>query len=228
MKIAILASSKGSVFRYALEILQKCGSKTDFFMISDRVCDAEKIATDYSLPLQRIEAKDNKTFSKLCREHISKLGGTDAVMTFVWRLVTEELFNHYPCINIHPALLPAFKGFHAVEQAFDTNVKFFGSTLHMVDADMDHGQVIAQTQMPCLPGMTLAQMTEAAFIQDVYLMLLVVDLLEHEVLKVFPPSVCEVKQGLFYTDRCNPLLLNDRYLEEIKKLQASRNITVIK
>ena len=47
-------------------------------------------------------------------------------------------------INIHPSLLPAFRGAHAIEQAFEYGVKVFGVTIHYVDAELDGGRIIAQ------------------------------------------------------------------------------------
>ena len=47
-------------------------------------------------------------------------------------------------INIHPSLLPAFRGAHAIEQAFDYGVKVYGVTIHYVDATLDGGRIIAQ------------------------------------------------------------------------------------
>lgn len=194
MKIAVLVSSTGSIFRYALQILRACGSHIDFFIISDRACGAEQIAETFSLPLLRIEETNNTRFSVKCKAYLDRIGGVDAVITFIWRLVTEELLNAYPCVNIHPALLPAFRGFGAIEKAHDMKVRFFGSTLHMVDEQADHGAVIAQIQMPLPDKITLPEMREIAFIQDVYLMLLLMDLLEKKKSEYIPAHPMKLRR----------------------------------
>ena len=227
MTVAVLVSSNGAIFRYALRILRECGSAVDFIMISDRECNAEKIAGDFSLPLIRICPKNNQDFSAKCKEYLDGIGEISAVMTFVWRLVTKELINAYPCVNIHPALLPAFRGFHAIEQAFDARVKFFGSTLHMADEEMDHGEIIAQIQAPTIMGSSLAEMTETVFIQDIYLFLLFIDLLEREQLKVYPKAKCKLFGSTQFTDRCNPSIENEKYLRAIQKLQIEKGLKVI-
>lgn len=62
------------------------------------------------------------------------------------RIVGETLLKAYEgkIINIHPSLLPAFKGAHAVEQAVEYGVKVYGITIHYVNSDLDGGRIIAQ------------------------------------------------------------------------------------
>ena len=62
------------------------------------------------------------------------------------RIVGDVLLGRYGgrIINIHPSLLPAFKGAHAVEQAFEYGVKVFGVSIHYVDQTLDGGRIIAQ------------------------------------------------------------------------------------
>jgi phosphoribosylglycinamide formyltransferase-1 len=62
------------------------------------------------------------------------------------RLVTRVLLNAFPqrIMNIHPGLLPAFKGLHAQRQAAEYGVKIAGATVHFVDEHVDHGPIIVQ------------------------------------------------------------------------------------
>ena len=62
------------------------------------------------------------------------------------RIVSEVLLRAYEgrILNIHPSLLPAFKGARAVEQALEYGVKVFGVTVHYVSAELDSGKIIAQ------------------------------------------------------------------------------------
>lgn len=66
------------------------------------------------------------------------------------RLIGPVLLERYGgrIINIHPSLLPAFKGAHAVEDAVAYGVKVYGITIHWVDATLDGGRIIAQESFP--------------------------------------------------------------------------------
>lgn len=66
------------------------------------------------------------------------------------RIIGDELLGAYGgrIINIHPSLLPAFRGAHAIEQALEYGVKVFGVTIHYVDGELDGGRIIAQRAFP--------------------------------------------------------------------------------
>ncbi len=66
------------------------------------------------------------------------------------RIIGDELLGAYggQIINIHPSLLPAFRGAHAIEQALEYGVKVFGVTIHYVDSELDGGRIIAQRAFP--------------------------------------------------------------------------------
>src|SRR5271165_3797451 len=68
------------------------------------------------------------------------------------RLLSPWFVQQFPnrILNIHPALLPAFPGLEAQKQAFDWGVKVSGCTVHFVDADLDHGAILAQKVVPVL------------------------------------------------------------------------------
>jgi phosphoribosylglycinamide formyltransferase-1 len=92
-------------------------------------------------------------------------------------------------INVHPALLPAFPGLHAVEQALEYGVKVFGVTVHFVDEGVDTGPVILQRAVE-IPG--------AASLEDVMERLRPI---EHELL---PEAVRLIAAGAVRVDPSNP------------------------
>ena len=72
------------------------------------------------------------------------------------RLVGKDLLNAYPgrIINIHPSLLPKYRGLDAIGQAIAAGEEVMGVTVHYVDGGMDTGEIIAQSSFPVEKGMT--------------------------------------------------------------------------
>lgn len=81
---------------------------------------------------------------------LSPLGIDLICLAGYMRIVGPELLGAYEgrIINIHPSLLPSFKGAHAIRDAFDFGVKVFGVTIHHVDATLDGGKIISQAAVP--------------------------------------------------------------------------------
>ena len=79
--------------------------------------------------------------------HLVAMAGFD-------RIVTNALLSRFPfrVLNIHPALLPAFRGADAQAQAVRYGVTISGATVHIVDADVDHGPIVVQAAVPIVPG----------------------------------------------------------------------------
>ncbi len=80
-------------------------------------------------------------------------GAEGLVLAGFMRILGPSAIDAFPdaIINIHPALLPAFPGAHAVEQALAAGVRYTGVTVHFVDEQVDHGPIIAQEPVPVLP-----------------------------------------------------------------------------
>ena len=64
-------------------------------------------------------------------------------------------------INVHPSLLPKYKGLHAVEQAMDAGEEFTGCTVHYVNEELDGGEIILQKEVPILPHDNIKSLTKA-------------------------------------------------------------------
>lgn len=78
------------------------------------------------------------------------------------RIATSTLLEAFPdrIVNIHPSLLPSFRGLHAVEQAFAAGVRITGCTVHVVRAVVDDGPIIAQAAVPVFADDSLESLTE--------------------------------------------------------------------
>ena len=91
------------------------------------------------------EAADAKIASAL-----KEAGCEYVIMAGYMRMVRKPLLDAYPgrIVNLHPALLPSFKGAHAIQDAFDYGVKVTGVTVHFADDKYDCGPIIAQRALP--------------------------------------------------------------------------------
>ena len=79
------------------------------------------------------------------------------VMAGYMKLLGVEVLSAFPdhVINLHPALLPAFRGAHAIEEAFAAGVPVTGVTVHIANERFDDGPILAQVEVPVLPDDTL-------------------------------------------------------------------------
>jgi folate-dependent phosphoribosylglycinamide formyltransferase PurN len=69
----------------------------------------------------------------------------------------------FPCpiINVHPSLLPKYKGLHAVEQAMESGDDITGCTVHYVNEELDGGEIIMQGEVPIMPDDDVESLTKA-------------------------------------------------------------------
>lgn len=84
------------------------------------------------------------------------------------RLLSPEFVRAFPnrVVNIHPSLLPAFKGLDAQKQALEAGVKVTGCTVHFVDEELDHGPIIAQREVAVVPGDTVETLSARILEQE--------------------------------------------------------------
>jgi formyltetrahydrofolate-dependent phosphoribosylglycinamide formyltransferase len=89
-------------------------------------------------------------------EVIKKARADWIVLAGYMRILSASFVSTFPgrIVNIHPALLPAFPGAHAIRDALEAYADFTGVTIHIVDELVDHGTIIAQEEVPILPGDT--------------------------------------------------------------------------
>jgi phosphoribosylglycinamide formyltransferase-1 len=95
-------------------------------------------------------------------------GASCVVLAGFMRLVTPVLLSAFPerVVNIHPALLPAFPGVHAQAQALAYGVRVSGCTVHLVDAGMDSGPVLAQVAVPVLEDDTEESLRDRILVEE--------------------------------------------------------------
>ncbi len=95
-----------------------------------------------------------RDFDRAVADELEQAAVELVVMAGFDRVVTGELLGRFAgrVINIHPALLPAFRGANAQSQAAAYGVTIAGATVHFVDEDVDHGPILLQAAVPVVPG----------------------------------------------------------------------------
>ena len=155
IKIGILASGNGSNFEYIIKSIRKkqLNAEISLLIVNNPNCLAIKKAIKYNIPYVLINHRDCNTRLEHDKLIISKLEefSVELVVMAGWmRIVGEDLINTFDnrLINIHPSLLPSFKGVDAIQQAIDNNVTITGCTVHYVQKEVDSGAIIIQAAVP--------------------------------------------------------------------------------
>jgi len=157
MQVGVLASGSGTILGAMLERRIPVA-----VVIADRKCGALDIASDAGVAAELLERTDfGKSFDRAAytdqvvaalQEHGVDLVAIAGFGTILAPAFVEAFGNH--ALNTHPALLPNFKGWHAVRDALDAGVDVTGCTVHLVTEDVDAGPIVAQREVPVLPGDT--------------------------------------------------------------------------
>ncbi|MFR9649559.1 MAG: phosphoribosylglycinamide formyltransferase [Rikenellaceae bacterium] len=150
-RIAIFASGTGSNFE---ALASACADGRVKAEVAVMVCDRPGAAVIAKAERLGIEALVLSPKSFACKadyeqdilERLSELRVEVVVLAGYMRIIDETLLKAYPdrILNVHPSLLPAFKGAHAIEQALAYGVKWFGVTIHLVNEELDSGAILNQ------------------------------------------------------------------------------------
>ena len=157
IKIAVLASGNGSNFEYIIKSIQnrQLNAEISVLIVNNPNCLAIKKAKKYNIKYVVLNHRDCKSRIEHDNLIINKLEhyNVEIVVMAGWmRIVGENLINKFKnrLINIHPSLLPSFKGIDAIQQAIDSKVKITGCTVHYVQKEVDSGSVIIQAAVPLM------------------------------------------------------------------------------
>jgi phosphoribosylglycinamide formyltransferase-1 len=161
--IAVLASGTGSI----LEALLADGLPIAV-VVTDRPCRAETVARDAGLPVELVARArfgpgfDRDGYTTAVVRALSHHGVGLIVMAGYGTVLGGAIHDAYPgrILNTHPSLLPAFKGWRAVEEALEAGADETGCTVHVATPDVDEGPVLAQERVRILPGDTPAVLHE--------------------------------------------------------------------
>ncbi len=167
MNIAVFASGRGTNFAAVIRAVKKGKIKANLaLLVSDNpkagaVAKAKRAGIKVAL-VKREDFASKQEFENKIIEHLENEKIDLIVLAGFMRILGPELVQKYTgrILNIHPALLPSFKGATSIKDALLYGVKVTGVTVHFVDEAMDHGPIILQEAVKIEEGDTLEALEE--------------------------------------------------------------------
>jgi phosphoribosylglycinamide formyltransferase-1 len=207
--LVVLASGRGSNLRAILEATEagSCAAVV-VGVVSDRAkVAALELASVRSIPTRVVplhKGDDREQWNETLAREVAMFEPDLVVLAGFMRVLGPPLLERFPgrIINVHPALLPSFAGHSGPQDALDAGVRISGCTVHVVDAGVDTGPIIAQTAVPVLGDDTAESLHARIQVQ------------EHRLL---PKVIHQIAEG---TIKLNPLRVSTLVSD------ASRSLTV--
>ena len=151
-----MCSGNGTNFE---NIVRTCKEDEVVLMIHNRKkCGAAKRAEKLGIPHVNIKSAEEEQIIKLFQAW-----RVDLIVLAGWmRIISSQFIQAFPnkIINLHPSLLPKYKGLHAIEQALNSGDDITGCTVHYVTEELDSGEIILQSEVPILPDDTIQSLTK--------------------------------------------------------------------
>jgi len=170
VRLAVLVSGNGTNLQAVIDHIEthEINGRIACVVSNRRDAFALKRAERHGIPtvIHEIGAYTNRReYDAALVEILRNHGVGLVILAGFMRILTDVMIDAFPhaIMNIHPALLPAFPGLHAQQQALDYGVRFTGCTVHFVDCGTDTGPIIQQAVVPVLEDDT--EETLAARIQ---------------------------------------------------------------
>lgn len=156
-RLVILISGRGSNMRSILEAAKSGSLDIDISAVISNRPDAAGLAfaADEGIDTSVIDHKEfdsREQFDEALAAKIDAYQPDFVILAGFMRILTEGFVNHFAgrLINIHPSLLPKFKGLHTHQRAIDAGETEHGASVHFVTAELDDGPVILQAKVPVL------------------------------------------------------------------------------
>ena len=157
MRLGVMCSGNGTNFENIVTN-PLCNKHEVVLMIHNtKKCGAIARAAKWGIPHCRVAHKDEDQMIKLFEAYRVDL----IILAGYMRVLKNPSAFHCPIINVHPSLLPKYKGLHAVEQAMKSGDSVTGCTVHYVNEELDGGEIIMQGEVPIMPDDDVQSLTKA-------------------------------------------------------------------
>jgi phosphoribosylglycinamide formyltransferase 1 len=173
MRLGVMASGAGSNFGAIAQAIadRQLHAQIQTVIYNNPGAGVAVRADEFGIPHQLLDHRQFASREALDAAIVAALQAADVdwvIMAGWMRIVTPVLINAFPdrLLNIHPSLLPSFRGIRAVEQALAAGVKVTGCTVHLVVPEVDAGAIIMQAAVPVLPDDTAASLQQRIHAQE--------------------------------------------------------------
>lgn len=161
LKVGVLISGRGSNLAALIDAAKAADYPAEIACVVSNKAEAPglAIATAAGIPTAVVSHRDHpdrETFDRAVSAELERHNVELVVLAGFMRIFSPWFPTRWAdrLINIHPSLLPAFKGIHVQRQALEAGVRVSGCTAHLVIPDLDSGPIIAQAAVPVLAGDT--------------------------------------------------------------------------
>ena len=159
LKLTVLISGRGSNLRALIDASLAPGFPAEIVSVISNIPEAGGLerASAVGIPttvVSHTDYLDRESFEAALDQEIRSTGTELIALAGFMRLLTKGFVDawRHRLINIHPSLLPSFKGLNTHERALDAGVRYTGCTVHYVRPAMDEGPIIVQSAVPVLSG----------------------------------------------------------------------------
>ena len=157
MRLGVMCSGNGTNFQNIVTN-PVCNTHEVVLMIHNtKKCGAVARAAKYGIPHVRVPHKDEDKMIELFKAWKVDL----IILAGYMRVIKNPSAFPCPIINIHPSLLPKYKGLNVVQRAMDAGDLVTGCTVHYVNEELDGGEIIMQGEVPILPNDDVDSLTKA-------------------------------------------------------------------
>jgi formyltetrahydrofolate-dependent phosphoribosylglycinamide formyltransferase len=162
LKLAILISGRGSNMEAILEAARDPAYPAQPVLVLSNRPDAKGLETATAAGIataaidHKTYGKDREAFERAMHEQLTETGVEIIALAGFMRVLTPWFVNKWQgrMVNIHPSLLPKYKGLDTHQRALDAGDTEAGCTVHWVSPGVDDGEIIQQASLPILPGDT--------------------------------------------------------------------------
>jgi phosphoribosylglycinamide formyltransferase 1 len=156
LRVGVLISGRGSNLRALIEACADPGYPAEIAQVASSRPDAPglDVAAAAGIPAAVIPHRDRRAFAAEADAVLGQRGVELVCLAGFMRVLENSFVEAWRdrLVNIHPSLLPSFRGLHAQRQALAAGVRFTGCTVHFVRPELDCGPIIAQAVVPVHPG----------------------------------------------------------------------------